>query len=64
MKIDILKILLDHEHESEIPSELNTQKLRFSAINSCFTLPAKCAHAATKYKKCLGKKGYIAGALS
>lgn len=64
MKIDILKILLDHEHELEIPSELNTQKLRFSAINSCFTLPAKCAHAATKYKKCLGKKGYIAGALS
>lgn len=64
MKIDVIKILLDYEDEKDIPPEEQINKYRYSIINTCFTLPAKCAHAATKYKKCLGKKGYIAGALS
>jgi len=64
MEIDALKLLLDHERVEDIPEDLKIQKYRYSVINSCFTLPAMCAHAATKYKKCLGKRGYIAGSLS
>lgn len=53
IKIDVTKMLLDHEDESELKSEEErNNKLRYQIINSSFNIPAKCNRRASSWKWC------------
>lgn len=58
MKIDLVKILMDYESESQIPSLEKSSACRYQLINSAFGAPAKVAHGAIYYKRCCGRKAY------
>ena len=54
----MLKVLLDHETEADIPGEDKTNHMRYSIINSGLCLTANCAKNAVKYKRFIGKHAY------
>ena len=58
IKLDVVKVLLDHESEEAIEESLKTNHLRFSIINSGLCLTANCAKNAVKWKRLLGKHAY------
>jgi hypothetical protein len=46
----VLKILIDHESEELIPMHVRASKLKYSVINSSYSLLAKIAHNAIDHK--------------
>lgn len=65
IKMDIIKILLDHESEQEIqatiekdPSKKSTDYLRYSLINTSFCLSANTNKHAGPMKKYVGQAAY------
>lgn len=63
VKIDAVKVLLDHENEEEMAEDKKLQCTRYSVINSSFALVAKIAHKAVNYKRWIGKHSYTYAAL-
>ena len=63
IKMDTIKVIIDHEKEEDIPSNDKLGKLRYVLINSSFGLPAQVAHGATPLKKYFGQKSYTLVAL-
>ena len=65
VKMDVNKILLDVEHESEIPaSEPSDAKFRYSIINAAVGYIAKCVHKAAAHKPYLGSNCYVSAAIA
>ena len=62
IKMDVNKVLLDHEDEIEIPAEQRNAKFRYSVINAAVGFIAKITHLAVKHKKYMGKGCYISSA--
>jgi len=62
-RMDISKVLIDYESEEEIPDVDKIVNLRYSLVNSNFSMPAKAAHTALYYKTCCGGKAYEVAAL-
>ena len=51
-KIDVTRMLIDHESEELVPEEEKNMKIRYSLINSVLGLPAIINHGAAKWKWC------------
>ena len=65
VKMDVNKILLDVEHESEIPaSEPSEAKFRYSVINAAVGYIAKCVHKAIAHKPYMGRNCYFSAAMA
>lgn len=63
--MDVNKVLLDVEDESEIPAEEPSHlKLRYSVINAAVGYIAKCTHKADAHKPYLGRNCYVSSALA
>lgn len=64
IKMDVNKVLLDYEHESDIPadSEERNAKFRYSVINAAVGFIAKVTHLAVNHKKYMGKGCYVSSA--
>ena len=52
IKYDVAKVLLDYEDENQIPETQRNNNLKFSIINSVFSVSAKINHRAIGWKKC------------
>lgn len=52
--MDVLKVNLDCDDDSDIPKGEEWIKSRYSLINSGFSIPARIAHSADSLKKYLG----------
>ena len=62
--MDVNKVLLDVEHESEIPDdEPSDAKFRYSVINAAVGYIAKCVHKAAALKPYMGRHCYVASAI-
>ena len=58
IRVDVNKILLDADHESELREEDLTKKFRYSIINAAVGYIAKVTHSSVKHKKYVGKLCY------
>ena len=62
--MDVNKVLLDYENESEIPeTEDRTSKFRYSVINAAAGFLAKCVQTSVKHKPYVGKQCYMTATL-
>lgn len=52
LKIDVTKILFDHETEDTVPQEERSKKVRYQLVNTCQGVPARINHAARHWKWC------------
>lgn len=64
IKMDINKVLLDYEHEDDIPAEQRHMKLRYSCINTGCGFAAKVVHKADAHKPYVGSACYTTAALA
>ena len=65
IKIDVIKVLIDHEDERDVYETLSTNTdasvedfLRYEIINSSFGLASNCARNAVHMKPYFGKHAY------
>ena len=63
VKMDVIKVHIDHENESTIPPESIHNHMRYSIINSSISVPAKISHTAASYKRIAGGSAYTVAAL-
>ena len=63
IRLDLGRVMIDHEAEEAIPEYKKLDMLRYSIINTSFSMPAKFAAAASSYKAIFGKYAYQAGTL-
>ena len=63
--MDVNKVLLDYEHEDDIPAteENRNAKFRYSVINAAVGYIAKVTHKAESHKRIMGKGAYISSAI-
>ena len=52
IKMDISKVLLDHEKEEEIKQEVKFDQMRYSLINSSFGMVGEIVYGAERWKGC------------
>jgi len=55
IKIDTIKVLIDHEDESTITEENRFTAVRHEMINAALSMPCKIANTAVPWKTCCGK---------
>ena len=59
IKMDTVKVLMDHENEESLPEGLDRLNYcRHMVINSAVAMPAKIANTAIPMKNCCGTKSY------
>jgi len=59
IKMDTVKVLMDHEDEESLPEGLDRiNYCRHMLINSALAMPAKIANTAIPLKNCCGTKSY------
>ena len=59
IKMDTVKVLMDHEDEETLPEGLDRiNYCRHMLINSAMAMPAKIANTAIPLKSCCGTKSY------
>ncbi len=63
--MDANKVLMDYEHEDDIPADLENRasKFRYSVINAAVGYVAKCVHKADHHKPYVGKGCYFTSAV-
>ena len=64
VKMDANKVLIDHDHEDEIPDDDDRpSKFRYSVINAAVGYVAKCVHKADAHKPYVGRSCYLTSAV-
>lgn len=65
IKMDVNKVLMDHEHETDIKdSKTRLAKFRYCVINSGCGFVAKVCHKAIKHKPLMGKNAYLSATVA
>lgn len=52
IKVDVTRLLMDHDTEESIPQDEKPKYLRYQLINSSYGIPAKVNHGASRWKSC------------